>query len=145
MKLGAQGEALIKSFETLVLTGYLDVGVPAAGWGHRGPGIIVGQTYTVEQAQAWFDSDTASAVAAVSRCVDVALTQNQFDALVSFTYNLGSGALAHSTLLALVNRNEMLRAADEFLRWDHVGGVESAGVERRRKAERALFMQPVLA
>jgi GH24 family phage-related lysozyme (muramidase) len=44
-----------------------------------------------------------------------------------------------------VNRNEMLRAADEFLRWDHVGGVESAGVERRRKAERALFMQPVLA
>lgn len=146
MKLGPKGEALIKSFETLRLSSYPDErGVWTIGWGHTGwyaPGVAVGpgQTCTPEQAEAWFLEDTARAVAGVSRNVDVALTQDQFDALASFTYNDGVAALAHSTLLRDLNAGHAAQAADEFLRWDYAGGHVSDGLERRRKAERALFL-----
>lgn len=146
MKLGSRGEALIKSFEQLALKAYPDEGgIWTIGWGHTGfyaPGVPVGpgQVCTPEQAEAWFIADTANAVVGVDRCVDVALTQNQFDALVSFTYNDGVGALAHSTLLRDLNSGRADLAANEFLRWDHVGGHESAGLERRRKAEQKLFL-----
>lgn len=140
MKLGPRGENLIKSFEQLRLTGYADIGgVPTAGWGHTGPDVQVGQTYTYEQAEAWFVADTAAAVNANNRELDVAVTQNQFDALVSFAYNAGIGAESHSTLLRLVNAGRFDEAAGEFTKWDHVNGVEVAGLLRRRQAERDLF------
>jgi lysozyme len=140
MNLGAAGIALIQSFESCRLTAYRDPrGIWTIGWGHTPAS--PGQTCTQAQADAWFLADTAAACGAVNRNVDIAMTQNQFDALVSFTYNVGGGAFAGSTLLRFVNQHCLSAAADEFLRWDHTDGVTSPGLQRRRTAERALFLQ----
>lgn len=144
MKLGAKGEALIKSYEKLRLTAYQDLGgVWTIGWGHTGPGVGEGTTCTVEQAQVWFWNDTSHAVNATNSHVTTALNQNQFDALVSFTYNVGVGAEERSTLLRLVNTNDMVDAAAEFARWNKVNGKVSEGLTARRAAERDLFVSAV--
>lgn len=149
MKLGSKGEALIKSFEELKLVVYADErGIPTGGWGHTGwysPDVpmAIGQTLVEAQAEDWFGVDTATAVNGVIRCLDVAVNQNQFDALCSFAFNLGVGALAHSTLLRYVNQEMFTVAADQFPRWDYAGGHQSAGLQRRRLAERSLFLAPL--
>lgn len=141
MQLSLQGEALIKSFEALRLAAYLDQGgVPTIGWGHTGPEVKMGLTCDPSSAEAWFRADTAGACKAINRLVDVAITQSQFDALVSFTFNVGIGALTGSTLLRLLNGGDTTGAADQFLAWDKVSGVQNAGLSRRRAAERALFL-----
>jgi lysozyme len=141
MQLGTAGTDLIQSFETLELIGYADEGgIPTAGWGHTGSDVQVGVTYTEAQTKAWFASDTADAVAAVNRSLTVAVTQNEFDALVAFTYNVGIGNEAHSTLLRLVNAGDKSGAAAEFSKWDHIAGRVSAGLLRRDIAERDLFL-----
>lgn len=146
MKLSSEGEAFIKGFEELRLTVYPDIGgIPTGGWGHTGwysPGVpmAVGQTLMLEQAQDWFSRDVAPAEAAVIRLTDVALTQGQFDALVSFAFNEGCGALEHSTLLRYLNQGMPDRAAAEFLRWDRAAGREVEGLERRRRGEQAMFL-----
>jgi lysozyme len=61
---------------------------------------------------------------------------------VSFVYNLGEGALAASTLLKLLNAGDYVGASEQFIRWDHVGGIENAGLLNRRKSERSLFLKP---
>jgi lysozyme len=138
--LGAAGEALIKSFEKLALVGYADQGgIPTAGWGHTGPDVALGATYTQEQADTWFAADTAHAVSAVDAATPPGLTQNQFDALVSFAYNVGCGAFRCSTLLMYVRLGNMAAAACQFPKWVYVNGQVSAGLERRRAAEAALF------
>ncbi|WP_395225489.1 lysozyme [Salmonella sp. SKLX100676] len=76
----------------------------------------------------------------VSRLVKVKLTQGQFDALVSFAYNLGARTLSSSTLLRKLNAGDYAGAADEFLRWNKAGGKVLNGLTRRREAERALFL-----
>lgn len=142
MKLGARGEALIKGFETLAYTAYRKFpGEPwTCGWGHTGDDVIEGTTCDDAQAEAWFLKDTGAAVNANIRELDVMVNQNQFDALVSFAYNVGIGAESHSTLLRLVNAGRLPEAADEFLKWDHVNGREVPGLLKRREAERALFL-----
>lgn len=141
LSLGASGESLIKSFETCRLEAYLDErGVPTIGWGHTGPDVQLGQTCTQDQADQWFFADTLWAGKAVIVSVDVALNQNQFDALVSFTFNVGVGSEAHSTLVRVLNAGNYMMAADQFLVWNHINGVVSDGLTRRRKAERALFL-----
>ncbi|MCU0523268.1 MAG: lysozyme [Elainella sp. Prado103] len=77
---------------------------------------------------------------AVSDLVKVPLNSDQFSALVSFAYNVGEGALASSTLLRLLNQRDYQGAADQLLRWDKAGSQALAGLTRRRKAERALFL-----
>jgi len=140
MTLGDKGTKLIQSFETLELTGYPDQkGIPTAGWGHTG-GVEIGKTYAIDQADDWFLDDTHSACAAIARNVDVALTQNQFDALVSFAFNVGIGAFAGSTLLKYVNRGLWDQAAAQFDIWNHVDGQVDAGLTRRRAAEKQLFL-----
>lgn len=67
-------------------------------------------------------------------------TQDEFDALVDFAFNLGIGALAGSTLLKKLNAGDIEGAADEFLKWDHAGGKVLAGLTKRRQGERALFL-----
>lgn len=144
MNLGAAGKALIQSFEQCRLESYPDSGgIWTIGWGHVGPDVHPGQFINQAQADSWFMADTQAACAAVNRGVDVALNQNQFDALVCFTYNVGSGSLAHSTLLGLLNQGKTQAAADQFLVWDKINGQPSAGLLRRRTAERALFLTPV--
>lgn len=139
--LGSAGEDLIKSFEALRLTAYPDQkGTPTIGWGHTGPDVHLGMTCTPEQAEEWFRHDTQAAVHGVDASLTTNVNQNQFDALTSFTFNVGVGAEAHSTLARLVNARDFTNAAAEFQRWDHVNGVQNAGLLRRRLAERALFL-----
>ncbi len=143
MLLGQNGTALIQGFERLVLTAYLDSGgVPTIGWGHT-KGVQLGDICTIAQADAWFNGDTAEAVNGVNATVTVPLNQNEFDALVAFTFNVGVGSEAHSTLIKCVNAGDFMDAAAEFPKWNHVGGVVSLGLTRRRAAERALFLQPI--
>ncbi len=141
MNLGAAGISLIQGFETLRLMSYQDQhGVWTIGWGHTGPDIGPGQTCTASQADSWFLADTAFACQAISETVTVPLSQNQFDALVSFTFNVGVGSEAHSTLLRLLNAGDYTGAADQFLVWNHINGTVSAGLTRRRQAEQQLFL-----
>lgn len=135
------GRQMIEGFEGLETKAYQDQrGIWTLGYGHIA-GVKQGDTCTKEQADEWLEEDLASAEKAVNAMVKALLNQNQFDALVSFTYNVGSGSLEHSTLLSLLNQGAIDGAANQFLAWDHINGVVSDGLLRRRTAERALFLQ----
>lgn len=132
---------LVKEFEGFRATSYQDQGgVWTLGYGHT-KGVKSGDTCTQEQADALLAGDIAESVNAVNRLVGFPIAQAQFDALVDFTYNLGSGALAGSELLRKVNRGDFEGAANEFKRWNHVNKVEVAGLTRRRAAEERLFRE----
>jgi GH24 family phage-related lysozyme (muramidase) len=142
---GAGGLALIKSFEGLRLEKYKDaVGKWTIGYGHL---ILPDEKFphaiTEAEAEALLRTDLLMTERGVHKAVTVALNQNQFDALVAFTFNLGAGNLQSSTLLKLLNQGEYAQAADQFLRWNKAGGKVLAGLTRRREAERALFLKPV--
>lgn len=151
MQLSSRGEAFIKGFETFARMSYPDIhGVWTIAWGHTGfirPGVPVGpgQTCTDEEAEAWFMADVAWAEAGVMKLVDVVMTQGQFDALVSFTFNEGRTALAHSTLLTDLNNGRAQQAAQEFLKWDYCDHREVVGLERRRRGEMAEFVGEAVA
>lgn len=135
------GMKLTEEFEGCRLEAYLDVaGVPTIGYGHT-KGVGMGDRCTLEQAAKWLREDIAEAEAAVNRLVKVPLTQNQFDALVDFTFNLGAGNLIKSTLLRLLNKGDYKNAAVEFIRWNRAGGFVRAGLTRRRMAEKELFLK----
>lgn len=141
---GAKGLALIKDFEGLRLEKYQDVvGKWTIGYGHL---ILSTESFprpiTLVQADALLRQDLAVSEAGVNKWVSMALTQNQFDALVSFTFNLGVGNLQNSTLLKMLNQGQLQAAADQFLRWNKAGGKEVPGLTRRRIAERSLFLLP---
>ena len=139
--LSSTGEDLIKSFEQLRFVAYLDQrGRWTIGWGHTGPEVVEGMTCTPEQAERWFQEDTAWAVKGSDDSIHTNVNQQQFDALVSFTFNIGVGAEAHSTMIKLINQRNLTAAAAEFTKWDHVNGVVNAGLQRRRLAEQALFL-----
>jgi lysozyme len=134
------GLAMTQQFEGLVLTAYQDQGgVWTIGYGHTGPDVQSGLTITQDHASILLESDVAASVACVNRGVTVEISQNQFDALVDFAFNLGGGNLLSSTLLRLVNAGNFADAAPQFLVWDHCGGVANAGLLRRRQAEMDLF------
>lgn len=142
MKTSEYGTNFIKGFERLELVAYKCSG----GWWTIGYGHAISKTekpdWTLNNeadAITLLQKDLLVAERAVSRLVRVALNQNQFDALSSFTFNLGSGALQASTLRAKINRGEFGGAALEFDRWILAGGRRLLGLVRRRKAERLLF------
>lgn len=142
---GAGGIALIKSFEGLRLEKYQDaVGKWTIGYGHL---ILPTESFphaiTEAEAEALLRSDLQMTERGVHKAVTVALNQNQFDALVSFTFNLGAGNLQSSTLLKLLNQGEYTQAAEQFLRWNKAGGKVLTGLTRRREAERKLFLTAV--
>lgn len=142
MDYSPDGLKLTESFEGCRLAAYLDsVGVPTIGYGHT-HGVTMGMTCTQEQADAWLQEDVQGAVQAVNDLVTVPLTQQQFDALVDFTFNLGTGALQHSTLLRLLNSGNYQGAGGEFEKWDKAGGKVLPGLLRRRQAERDMFNTP---
>lgn len=142
MKTGEKGLALIKHFEGLRLQAYrCSADVWTIGYGHTA-GVRPGDVITPEQADAFLREDVADAERVVGRFVRVPLTQCQFDALVSFTFNLGSGNLRTSTLLRLLNAGDYPRAAGQLLRWVNAGGKRLPGLVRRREAEKALFDTP---
>lgn len=145
MQTSEKGIALIKQFEGCKLTAYQDsVGVWTIGYGWTQPvdgkPIRAGMTIKQETAERLLKTGLVSYESDVSRLVKVGLTQGQFDALVSFTYNLGARSLSTSTLLRKLNADDYAGAADEFLRWNKAGGKVLNGLTRRREAERALFL-----
>ncbi|MDW2646658.1 lysozyme [Citrobacter sp. HN-141] len=145
MQTSDKGISLIKQFEGCKLTAYQDsVGVWTIGYGWTQPvdgkPIRAGMTIKQETAERLLKTGLVSYESDVSRLVKVGLTQAQFDALVSFTYNLGGRSLSTSTLLRRLNAGDYAGAADEFLRWNKAGGKVLNGLTRRREAERALFL-----
>ena len=143
-KYSSTGLALTKQFEGLVLTAYQDsVGVWTIGYGHTGTDVKQGLTITEDQATILLAADVAWAVTCVNKSVTSAINQNQFDALVDFTFNLGCNSLGQSTLLKMVNAGDFAGAAGQFLRWNKAGGKVLAGLTKRRQAEADLFNTPV--
>lgn len=140
MKTSPAGIALIQKFEGFSPTVYDDAaGKPTIGYGHL---IKKGESFTTlteMQALAILYKDVVSAETAVSLLVKIPLSQGQFDALVSFTYNLGMKALQSSTLLKRLNEGNYTAAADNFQRWTYAGKTQLAGLVQRRAAEWALF------
>lgn len=139
-QINAKGLRLLKSFEGLRLNAYQDaVGVWTIGYGTTS-GVYPGMQITEAKAEEFLRRDLRRFEAAVSDLVTVPLNEDQFSALVSFTYNVGEGALESSTLLRLLNQRDYQGAADQLLRWNLGDGVELPGLTRRRRAERALFL-----
>ena len=145
MQTSDKGIALIKQFEGCKLTAYQDsVGIWTIGYGWTQPvdgkPIRAGMSINQETAERLLKTGLVSYENDVSRLVKVRLAQGQFDALMSFTYNLGARSLSTSTLLRKLNAGDYTGAADEFLRWNKAGGKVLNGLTRRREAERALFL-----
>jgi GH24 family phage-related lysozyme (muramidase) len=145
-KISKKGLDLIKHFEGCYLKAYLcPAKVWTIGWGTTGSidGVPIGAGMTITQAKA--DSLLVERLVsyenAVKRYVTHPINQNQFDALTSFTYNCGPGALQKSDLLKLLNQGKIQQAANEFDRWNRGGGQVLAGLVRRRAAERDLFLK----
>jgi lysozyme len=137
MQLSPEGLKLVKLWEGYRERTYLDVaGFPTIGYGHR---LLATESFPngIPQAQAneILARDVHSAEQTVTRLVKVALTQNQFDALVDFVFNLGQGKLAESTLLKELNSGHYDEAREQLLRWDRAGAQENANLKARRKSE----------
>lgn len=145
MKTSAQGIEAIKRFEGCKKKGDLHIayqcsaGTWTIGYGST-RGVTPTSTCTEEQATERLRNDLEEAERAVRRNVSVDLNPAQFDALCSFTFNLGEGNLKKSTLLRLLNNKQYEDAAAQFPRWDWVNGQSNAGVRRRRLAEQAMFL-----
>lgn len=135
------GLSLIKSFEGFYPKAYLcPAGLQTIGYGHViRPGEVFAQPLSETQAETLLRQDVFFAEAAVDRLIKVPLTQGQFDALASFTFNCGAGSLQRSTLRACINRQEHERVPEELLKWTRVGGKIVSGLLRRRMAEAALY------
>jgi len=150
MKTSAAGIAIIKREEGLRLRAYLCQGkVWTIGWGTtvypNGRRVRPGDTCTVQQAEEYFAHDIVAFEARVFSMIRVPVTQNQFDALVSFAYNVGDGkdGLLTSTLLRLLNAGDYAGAAGQFKRWNLADGKVSQGLIKRRATERDLFLSSV--
>lgn len=159
MKTSQAGVDLIKQFEGQRLTAYkCPAGIWTIGYGHTSaagaPEVQPGMTITYQEANAILVRDLGKYEDAVNRLVKVPLTQNQFDALVSFTYNVGEGAteservgrsglvrpgLAKSTLLKKLNAGQYDAVPAELMKWTKGGGKELPGLVRRRRAECAMW------
>jgi lysozyme len=141
MQLSAEGLELIKRFEGFRSRQYTDVaGFPTIGYGHR---IVPPESFpgglSEPQAANLLARDVSAAELAVGHLVKVALTQGQFDALVDFCFNLGSGRLAGSTLLRVLNGGRYGDAVEQLLRWDLAAGEVNLGLKARREAELRLW------
>lgn len=143
MQLSSQGLALLKDLEGFRSTAYKDTGgVWTIGYGTTvidGVRVKQGDTISQEAAEYCLDADTAWAQTTVNKAVAAPLTQNQFDSLVCFVYNIGAAAFKTSTMLKLLNMALYKQAADQFKRWIKVNGVDSNGLINRRAREQILF------
>jgi lysozyme len=141
MRTSKRGIDLVRSFEGLRLKAYkCPAGVWTIGYGHTGA-VHEGDKITEEDAIEYLEDDLDRFEKCVDKAVNVPITQNMFDALVSFAYNVGCGAFKKSALLKKLNAKDYEGAADQFPRWNKAGGRELAGLTRRRAAERAMFLE----
>lgn len=146
MHVSPSGVDLICNFEGLRLKAYDDgVGVWTIGFGTtkypNGIRVKKGDTCTLDQAKAYMQNDLKSFEQTVNNTVKVLLNQNQFDALVSLAYNIGSTAFNNSTLVRQLNEGNYKAAANQFNVWVNAGGKRMQGLVNRRAAERTLFLK----
>lgn len=155
-------EELAKPYESCALTSYWDpVGFPTNGWGNLLSRVTKKQVmqqygYTSKEADAWlknaypditqdeadhrFTININKAFSSVKRLVKIPLSAGQYAALIDFAFNLGAGNLQISTLLKLINRNELLDASNEFVKWNKAQGVVLRGLTKRRLSEKNIFI-----
>lgn len=149
LSMGSEGVNMIKDYESFQANAYRDPGSGnqpiTIGYGTtriNGKKVKLGDTITEAEASNLLDKQLSTNYElTVKRYVKVDLTQNEYDALVSFTYNVGGGNFAGSTLLRKLNEGDYLAAADQFLRWNKSDGQVMRGLTRRRQAEKDLFLK----
>jgi len=140
MKTGNKGIELIKHFEGCELEAYkCPAGVWTIGYGHI-KGVKEGMTITESQAEEMLKSELNEYEGYINNLVTAELNQNQFDAMVSWVYNLGGGNLKASTLLKVLNSGDYDGVPAQMLRWNKAGGKVLEGLTRRRQAEADLFV-----
>ena len=144
-KTSKAGKDLIKEFEGFRATAYIcPANVVTVGYGTtriQGKAIQLGTTITTDEADMFLEEDLKTFEDNINQKVTIEISQNQFDALVAFVYNVGAGNFNKSTLLKKVNASEFKKAADEFLKWNKAGGKILKGLTNRRTAERELFLR----
>jgi lysozyme len=139
MEISQEGLALIKKFEGCELKAYkCSAGVPTIGYGSTS-GVSMDMEISQERADALLLEDVAMFEEEVNKCVEVPLEQNQFDALVAWTFNLGGSNLRSSTLLRVLNEGQHDKVPSEMKRWNKAGGETLQGLIRRREAEGLLW------
>ncbi|MEM9705641.1 MAG: glycoside hydrolase family protein [Pseudomonadota bacterium] len=148
MKTSQTGVDLIKRFEGLELEAYEDIaGILTIGYGHTGPDVKPGMRISEQEAENILRRDLQRFERGVTSNTSVDINQNEFDALVSFSFNVGVGAYQRSTARKRLNRGDRIGAAEALTWWNKatVDGVlrPVTGLTRRRAAERALFLTPV--
>lgn len=147
MKTSTNGINLIKKYEGIRHKAYLCPAlVPTIGYGTtiypNGVKVKLGDMCTTDEATTYLTHDLLTAETQISGVVESTINQNQFDALVSFVYNLGIGNLSKSTLLRKLNRNATdPTIADEFMKWNKAGGKVLTGLTLRRKDESILYFK----
>lgn len=139
MKTSQYGIDLIKHFEGCELKAYkCPAGVWTIGYGHT-KGVEPGDEWSEDHANHMLEVELEEYEGYVSKYVTAPLGQNQFDALVSWTYNLGGGNLSASTMLKVLNAGEYDEVPNQMLRWNKAGGKVLEGLTRRRQAEADMF------
>ena len=139
LKPSQEGISLIKSFEGCELTAYrCSANVPTIGFGHTA-GVSDGDTCTQEEAETMLAEDLEEFEDYVKNYVESELQQNEFDALVAWTYNLGPANLKESTMLKELNSGNFEEVPRQMKRWNRAGGEVLDGLIRRREAESRLF------
>jgi len=139
MKISNTGIELIKHFEGCELEAYLcAAGVPTIGYGHI-KDVNMGDTITQAEAEAMLVHELEEYENYINTLVTVPLSQNQFDAMVSWVFNLGAGNLKSSTLLTVLNMEDYNEVPAQIMRWNKAGGKVLEGLTRRRQAEADLF------
>lgn len=140
MKTSKRGLNFIKQWEGWSEKAYQDAaGKWTVGYGQTGPHITPHTSISREQGEAYLASHVEEVEQALEELIGVPLTQPQWDAVVSFSYNVGVRAFANSTLLRKLNTGNMKGAAKEFTRWVYAGGLPLRGLVLRRQAEKKLF------
>lgn len=141
MQTSKTGIEMIEKFEGLRLSSYQDsVGIWTVGYGHTGAHVHKGMHISRKEAEYYMAIDLKHFEQCVEKMVHVPLTQNEFDALVSFSFNVGCEALRKSTLLKKLNDKDYEGASDEFGRWCHAGHKVLKGLVTRREEERQRFL-----
>ncbi len=146
MKTNKAGIEIIKHFEGYSSTVYADpIGIPTIGYGSIWD--VNGKRLTMdhppiseEVGEQLLKRELKHVERAIRHLIRVPLTENQFSAISSLAYNIGTSRLSSSTLRAKINREDYQGAADEFPKWRRAGGVILKGLVRRRAAERELFL-----
>jgi lysozyme len=139
--LSAAGLIAVALFEGYRAMPYLDsVGVPTDGFGNTHQ-VVLGKKVTVEQALQQLEKNTLTAQEAVNRCVTTYISQQTFDAFVSFTYNVGGNAFCKSTMVRKFNAGDKHAACNELQRWTYAGGKKLPGLVARRERERKMCLE----